>query len=107
VSLLGDTNQIAGALGAFGGFASDSSGPSSGLSYVWNRDLQVGSPYFNDVKALQTALTREGVYTGEITGGFYDQTYLAVKAFQQKYGIKASGYVGLATRTKLNELYSR
>ncbi len=71
---------------------------------MWNRDLQIGSPYFADVSALQTALARESLYAGEITGGFYNQTYIAVKAFQNKYGIKESGYVGIQTRTKLNSL---
>ncbi|MCR4333591.1 MAG: peptidoglycan-binding protein [Patescibacteria group bacterium] len=77
----------------------------SAFNYTWNRDLQIGSPYSADVTALQTALMKEGVYTGEITGGFYDQTYLAVKAFQQKYGINATGYFGPQTREKLNALY--
>ena len=76
----------------------------SSFSYVWNNDMQIGSSGA-DVTALQTALTKEGVYSGEITGGFYNQTYLAVKSFQEKYGIKMSGYVGYLTRTKLNELY--
>jgi len=77
----------------------------TGFSYTWNRDLQIGSPYFADVSALQTALTKEGVYTGEITGGFYNQTFTAIKAFQQKYGIEATGFVGPETRAKLNSLY--
>ncbi|MFA6408490.1 MAG: peptidoglycan-binding domain-containing protein, partial [Candidatus Paceibacterota bacterium] len=75
------------------------------FSYVWNNDLQIGSSFSADVTALQTALTKEGVYTGELTGGYYDQTYISVKAFQQKYGINPTGYVGLQTRAKLNELY--
>jgi len=45
------------------------------------------------------------VYAGEITGGFYNQTYWAVQAFQQKYGIEATGFVGPDTRAKLNVLY--
>lgn len=75
------------------------------LIYTWNDDLQVGSPYFADVTALQRALVRAGVYGGEVTGGFYGQTYAAVQAFQRKYGIDATGFVGPVTRTKLNELY--
>lgn len=76
------------------------------LKYVWNHDLQIGSSYFEDISALQKALTHEGVYAGEITGGFYDQMYTAVKKFQKKYGIKETGYVGYLTRIKLNSLYS-
>lgn len=75
------------------------------FTYAWNRNLQFGSPYTADVYALQTALTRNGVYSGDITGGFYGQTFAAVKRFQAKYGIEATGFVGSQTRTKLNELY--
>ncbi|MEK7157064.1 MAG: peptidoglycan-binding domain-containing protein, partial [Patescibacteria group bacterium] len=101
------TAQTASALNAFNSAISTDSSQlqsASGFSYVWNRDLQIGSPYFADVSALQTALARESLYAGEITGGFYNQTYIAVKAFQNKYGIKESGYVGIQTRTKLNSL---
>ena len=100
-------NQMAGALSAIEGLTSNNSASraQAGFTYTWNRDIQIGSPYFEDVKALQTALTREGVYTGETTGGFYNQTFWAVKDFQQKYDIEATGFVGPLTRTKLNELY--
>jgi uncharacterized protein (DUF2147 family) len=77
------------------------------FTYVWNRDLQIGSPYSDDVTALQKALTQEGVYGGEITGGFYNQTYTAVMAFQERYGIEATGYVGALTRSKLNSLFAQ
>lgn len=73
--------------------------------YTWNRDLQFGSSYTSDVSALQSALSSEGLYTGEITGGFYSQTYAAVKRFQEKYGIESTGFVGPETRAKLNALY--
>ena len=79
------------------------------FSYSWNNNLEIGSSYTADVSALQTALTHEGLYTGEISGGFYNQTFTAVKAFQQKYGIdtgtNGAGFVGLKTRAKLNTLY--
>ncbi len=68
-------------------------------------NLEIGSGYTNDVTALQTALTKEGVYSGEVTGGFYSQTYLGVKAFQTKYGIETTGFVWPTTRAKLNGLY--
>lgn len=97
------TNQMASALSAF----ENATGAGTiSFSYAWNRDLQIGSSYSADVSALQAALAHEGVYTGEITGGFYDQTYWAVQDFQQKYGINRTGYVGQITRAKLNELYS-
>jgi hypothetical protein len=75
------------------------------FSYMWTRDLQVGSPYVADVSALQMALAREGVYSGDVTGGFFSQTFTAVQAFQVKYGIAVTGFVGPDTRAKLNALY--
>ncbi len=78
---------------------------SAGFQYHWTHDLQIGSPYAADVSALQTALTLQGIYGGEITGGFYSQTYLAVKKFQERYGIESTGFVGPQTRAKLSELY--
>ncbi|MDO8552194.1 MAG: peptidoglycan-binding protein [bacterium] len=73
--------------------------------YTWNNDLQLNSRYAADIKALQTALAKEGVYIGEVTGGFHMQTYYGVKRFQEKYGIDSTGFVGPQTRARLNELY--
>ena len=101
-SMKSGTNQTASALNAL----NSATQSSANFSYAWNNDLQIGSTGA-DVNALQTALTKEGIYTGDITGGFYNATYTAVEAFQQKYGIKASGYVGALTREKLNALYSK
>lgn len=102
---------LASALGAFDSAGATPANPTpqstSGFNYTWTRDLQIGSPYQGDIIALQQALTLEGVYTGELTGGFYNQTYTAVQAFQRKHGIDATGYVGLITRAKLNTLYSQ
>ena len=106
-SVVSGTNNTASALNAFNsveGSVTNSSSAQS-FSYVWNNDLQIGSPYFADVTALQTALMKDGLYSGEITGGFYSQTFVAVQAFQQKYGIEATGFVGSITRAKLNALY--
>lgn len=77
----------------------------SSFRYVWNRNLQIGSPYTQDISALQTTLTNESVYSGEITGKFYNQTFAAVKRFQRKYSINPTGFVGPQTRAKLNALY--
>lgn len=73
--------------------------------YVWNQNLQIGSPYTEDIKALQEALTQIGMFTGEITGGFYSKTFAAVKQFQKKNGIEMTGFVGPQTRAKLNFLF--
>lgn len=76
-----------------------------GFKYSWNRNLQIGSLYTEDISALQTALTREGVYASEITGSFYGKTFEAIKKFQAKNAIESTGFVGPQTREKLNALY--
>jgi len=68
----------------------------------------------DDVKALQIALQKEGIYKGLITNYFDSLTLSAVMSFQVKYAkdvlnpwglIKGTGYVGRTTRAKLNEIY--
>ena len=105
ISLSPGTTQTASVGNAITSAMGGVSAPTASFSYEWSHDLQIGSPYFEDVKALQMALTFQDLYRDEITGGFYNQTYLAVKAFQQKYGIEATGFVGPMTRSKLNALY--
>jgi hypothetical protein len=87
-----------------GGAVSQVLGAST-VHYVWNHDLQIGKDYPKDIEALQTALAEEGLYTGDISGGYYSETFKAVKLFQEKNGIKVTGYVGLLTRNLLNQLY--
>lgn len=101
------SSQFASVLGAFSQPLTNqtTSAPVPSWTYEWARNLEIGSPYAEDIIALQTALAKEGVYSVEISGGFYTQTYLAVKAFQEKYGIESTGFVGPLTRARLNELY--
>ena len=112
VTVFSSRSQTANVLGAFGN--SSASIPPNILartvnnttfSHQWNKDLGVGSIDLVDVSALQTALSIEGVYADEITGGFYNKTQTAVKLFQQKYNINPTGFVGPQTRSKLNALY--
>ena len=67
-----------------------------------------------EIKALQTALEKEGVVREPITGYFGPLTFQAVKSFQEKYKKeilfpwelqKGTDSVDPLTRTKLNELY--
>ena len=59
------------------------------------------------VRLLQEMLARDpAVYPeGRITGYYGPLTTEAVKRFQVKYGIDATGIAGPATRAKLNELF--
>ncbi len=111
-SLLGGISQTASALNALSSAQGQESGADQAKSttdftYSFTRNLEVTSPYTNDISALQIVLIKEGVYSGEVTGGFYTQTYAAVQQFQTKYGIDATGFVGPVTRAKLNELYAK
>ena len=60
----------------------------------------------NDVKALQYALTQLGFGNSHITmkGDFGDYTLKALKAFQKANGLKQSGTLDSATKSKLKEL---
>jgi peptidoglycan hydrolase-like protein with peptidoglycan-binding domain len=65
-----------------------------------------------DVTKLQELLAKDKeLYPeGKVTGKFGPLTEEAVKRFQKKYDLKCAdttycGYIGPATRNKLNELY--
>ena len=107
ISSLSSQSQTASALNAFGGATQSSSpiqGMTAGFSYTFTQDMYRGVQG-SEVIALQRALNAEGLFAGEATGNFYDVTREAVVAFQIKYGINPTGYVGAETRAKLNALY--
>jgi hypothetical protein len=54
------------------------------------------------VTALQEQLTKDGIYTGPITGYYGDLTTAAVESFQSQHSIDSVGYVGPGTRAALN-----
>lgn len=67
-------------------------------------DLQSGSKG-SDVLSLQNFLTKQGFYTGPITGSFFALTKAAVQKFQASKGIEpVSGYFGPKTRLMANQL---
>lgn len=55
----------------------------------------------DQVKTLQTKLSRWGYYSGSIDGRFGAQTQAAVQAFQRKNGLTPDGVVGAATARAL------
>jgi len=90
----------------------------TGEVVVWCHDFNVNLRYGDsggEVKALQTALTKEGFnVSGDEAGNFGEYTASAVVGFQEKYkdeilapwGLKhGTGFVGKTTRAKLNKLY--
>ena len=58
-------------------------------------------------KALQQALAQDKtIYPEGLATGYYGPaTQRAVIRFQKKYGIDPVGFVGPATRKKINEVY--
>jgi hypothetical protein len=80
--------------------------PAVSFAATFNQNLSYGSsgPAVTD---LQNFLTAHGLYTGPITGGFFNLTKGAVIAFQKQNNIQpASGFVGPLTRAKVNLMLS-
>ncbi len=72
-----------------------------------NNNLYVGVANNADVSCLQTFLKSQGsdIYPeGMVTGIFGSFTKLAVMRFQKKYQIPQTGFVGILTRQKINQL---
>lgn len=70
-------------------------------TFNFAKNLNLGSRG-DDVTELQNRLTREGVYSGPVTGYFGEMTLKAVTAYQAKTGVFTTGVVGPLTRAKLN-----
>ena len=91
-------------------------GSTQSWCYTFNKNLSVGQSGL-DVVALQTILGKSGLLpgmTGRTDGNFDDVIASAVTAFQEKYASDiltpnnlhhGTGYVGAATRAKLNVLF--
>ena len=72
--------------------------------YLFLYDLTIGAQGV-DVTELQKRLTKEGVYTGTISGYFGPLTASGVRAYQSKVGIMVTGYVGPQTREKHKSMF--
>jgi peptidoglycan hydrolase-like protein with peptidoglycan-binding domain len=78
--------------------------PAVSFAATFNQNLSYGSSG-SAVTDLQNFLTAQGLYTGPITGGFFNLTKRAVIAFQQQNGIQpASGFFGPLTRAFFNKI---
>lgn len=51
----------------------------------------------SEIKAVQTALSKQGFYKGKVDGMVGKMTTNAVKAFQKKKGLKVDGLIGPKT----------
>lgn len=74
------------------------------LAAEFETNIKFGMKH-RDVTKLQEYLTDEGLYSGPISGNFFSMTLRAVKAFQTREGLPASGYVGPMTRARLNQIF--
>lgn len=89
--------------------------PTTLLPHTWQKPLAQGGIGNPSVLSLQAALLFEELYppSGKdkrdcpITGSFGPCTTLAVRSFQERYGLPTSGTVGELTLQKLNEKYGR
>ncbi len=72
--------------------------------HTFNKDLTVGSKG-EEVSALAQALKASGVTPTGDASKFTENNAGDVVAFQAKYGIRQTGYVGPLTRAKLNALH--
>lgn len=67
-----------------------------------DRNLYYGLRSNEDVKELQEYLTDKGFYKGNVTGNFFSITLSAVKKYQRSIKLNGTGYVGILTRTAIN-----
>ena len=81
--------------------------PADTLCFAISSNLYLGLSHNSEVRCLQTFLTSRGpnIYPeGLVTGNFGNLTKLAVIRFQKRYGILQTGFVGVVTREKINQL---
>ncbi|KKU76274.1 MAG: hypothetical protein UY03_C0040G0002 [Parcubacteria group bacterium GW2011_GWA2_47_64] len=73
---------------------------------IFTQDLKIGSRSAQ-VKTLQEKLSADKtLYPEGLTTGYYGSlTQAAVKRFQKKHNLAATGSIDLKTRAKLNEIY--
>jgi peptidoglycan hydrolase-like protein with peptidoglycan-binding domain len=92
--------------GYYGGYNGYNGYGGYGTCSTFNVNLGIGSSG-TDVAALQNILQNEGfsVSYNETSSSYYGaSTAAAVRGFQQKYGIRATGFAGPLTRGMLNQL---
>ncbi len=72
---------------------------------LFNSGTSSGSALSREqLKKVQTALKNQGLYKGKIDGIFGKLTNSAVKQFQQKNGLSATGTIDAATEAKITAL---
>ncbi len=77
---------------------------SEGFSLEWKFTL-TSIPSVEEPKGLQIRLNNLGFFCGEADGEMGKRTRVAVRSFQQRYGLLAHGESDEATRKKVSEVY--
>jgi hypothetical protein len=74
--------------------------------HTFNTNLGFANSGSPEVGSLKTALIKNGILPSQAVNNTYNEaTVPYIKKFQAKYGILQTGYIGVATRAKLNALY--
>ncbi len=76
--------------------------PVTGSGYVFDHFMGPGDDDYTDVYELQKRLASLGFLTATPNGFYGTATEAAVKKFQTKHGLTATGFVAKATRAALN-----
>ena len=87
------------------GVAADGIAGNQTSKILFNSGTSSGSALSREqLKKVQTALKNQGLYKGKIDGIFGKLTNSAVKQFQQKNGLSATGTIDAATEAKITAL---
>ena len=87
--------------------SSDGSGSSNSSSMKLDTSVTLQKDSSSDeVRKMQTMLTKLGYYTGNVTGNFGDLTQRAVMDFQRAKGLTADGIAGKRTLAAINADYA-
>ncbi len=73
-------------------------------SASFDKNLYYGLQNDPQINELQEFLTDQGVYSGPITGNFFSLTLKAVKQFQTQQDLPQTGYFGVLSRQKANDI---
>lgn len=80
-------------------------GKTKPMNYIFSKNAYKLGMNHRDIKVLQDVLKQDGVFKDNNTTTYFGPiTKKAVKAFQNKYGLKADGVIGKSTIYKMKSL---